>query len=306
MEPRDLTLSPEANSISPKTPAEAPTAMSLLAAVGGADDDEVVIAIATDLARRHRSSVTVVNTFEPAPSAVMRSGYAGAMVGMRAWRLLEQERVDVAGRVRHLVRQYALSCPDERGGEALQMAPPSSSCWATLMRELPLTDLVILAQSSVEGDGPWVGPLGEALMAARVPVYVARDGRPTAGHPAAIAWDGGFEAARAVRAATPLLRDAGEVAIVQAIGRLEAQDADRADPERLRAWLSGHGVKPGPTLRVVSNKLGEGLLAAARDFGAALFVAGAYHHSRVEEALFGGATRAFLEASDGPHLLVAH
>jgi nucleotide-binding universal stress UspA family protein len=306
---QEPTLSREMRRPSPEAPSDAPTPMALLAAVGGAADDDAAIAIAADLAQRHRSSVTVVNTFEPAGSAVLPRGFAGDLAAIRVWKSLEEERIDIGRRIRAMVDQYAARlspAADAPGHGFLHMAPPSSGCWATLMRELPLADLVVLAQSSVEGDGPWVGPLGEALMAARVPVYVARDSLPVAGRPAAIAWDGGFEVARAVRAAVPLLRDASEVAILQAPGRLAASDTDRADPERLKVWLARHGVKAGTLLQVQPNKIGEGLLAAACEFGSALLVAGAYHHSRIEEALFGGATRAFLEASDGPHLLVAH
>lgn len=59
-------------------------------------------------------------------------------------------------------------------------------------------------------------------------------------------------------------------------------------------------------MQVRGAKVGPALLDAAQAFGAALLVAGAYRHSRLAEALFGGATRAFLEARDGPHLLIAH
>jgi nucleotide-binding universal stress UspA family protein len=310
----DMTMQQVSQSRSAERPTSilspaASVPIAMLAAVGGAADDEAAIAVAADLARRHRSPVTVVNTFEPMPAAVMPRGYAGGLAAMRVWESVDDERKAVARRIQALVDEHGhrvgLS-PDSPEGGVLCMAAPSSGCWATLMRDLPLVDLAILAQSSVSGDGPWVGPFGEAMMAARVPVYVARDTRSAAGRPAAIAWDGGFEAARAVRAALPLLREADGVAILQAPTRLEAAKAERADPERLRTWLALHGVEAETVLQVGSGKIGEGLLAAARDFGAALFVAGAYHHSRIEEALFGGATRSFLEAGDGLHLLVAH
>jgi nucleotide-binding universal stress UspA family protein len=283
--------------------------IAILAAVGGADDDENAIAIAADIAHRHRSPVTVVNTFEPAPPAVMTNGFAGGVAAARVWDSLDREREAVSRRIRSLVDQHAqrLSSPDDSPVVgSMHVAPPSSGAWATLMRELPLVELAVLAQSSVGGGGPWVGPLGEALMAARVPVYVARDSHPAAYRPVAIAWDGGFEAARAVRAALPLLKDAAEVAILQAPKKLDTTQAARADPERLRSWLAVHGVEVETVIQVKADKIGEGILAAAQDFNAALLVAGAYRHSRIEEALFGGATRAFLEASDGAHLLVAH
>src|SRR5690242_9242353 len=132
----EAAVSDEARPVSLATPI-APTAMSLLAAVGGAQDDAAAIAVAADLARRHRWSATVVNTFEPAPSAVMRSGYAGAMVGMRAWRLLEEERRDITASIRRLVDEYAIAPganADAPDCGSLRVAPASSTCWATLMR----------------------------------------------------------------------------------------------------------------------------------------------------------------------------
>ncbi len=48
------------------------------------------------------------------------------------------------------------------------------------------------------------------------------------------------------------------------------------------------------------------LLEAAGEIGAGLFVAGAYGHSRAQEFVFGGATRAFLAASGSPALLLRH
>ena len=59
-------------------------------------------------------------------------------------------------------------------------------------------------------------------------------------------------------------------------------------------------------MTVGDHKVGPVLVDAARDLGAALLVSGAYGHSRLAEAIFGGATHAFLKAGDGPHLLIAH
>jgi len=48
------------------------------------------------------------------------------------------------------------------------------------------------------------------------------------------------------------------------------------------------------------------LLAAARDDGCELLVAGGYGRPRLYELVLGGATRGFVNAEGLPHILLAH
>ncbi|MFI4974372.1 MAG: universal stress protein [Caulobacterales bacterium] len=285
------------------------TTLSILAAVNGAPDDEAAVAIAADLAKRHASSVVVVNTFTPMPIAAASPILAGGVMSPMVWKALEEHQHDVRLKIHALVQHQAQrfglkSCAEE--GAAIVIAPTQDTGWATLMCELPLVDLAVVAQSSVSGEGPWTGPLGQALMDARAPVFVARDGVSAAGRSAAVAWDGSLEAGRAVRAAIPLLKDASEVAILQDPDGLDTTPGAAADPQRLMDYLRGHGVATETVIKVRGRKIGPTVLHAAKTFGAALLVAGAYRHSRLEEAILGGATRAFLAETDGPHLLISH
>ena len=58
-------------------------------------------------------------------------------------------------------------------------------------------------------------------------------------------------------------------------------------------------------LRLVGDGADE-IEKRANSEDAGLLVAGAYGHSRLREAVFGGATRTFLTSSVGPHLFLAH
>jgi nucleotide-binding universal stress UspA family protein len=165
---------------------------------------------------------------------------------------------------------------------------------------------VIVAPSLAAGIGVLTGPLGEVMMDARTPVLVARAETLAPGRPAAVAWDGSLEAGRAVRAAMPLLKEASRVAIVQQIEEIDASAGAAADPERLKRYLAGHDITVETTIETRERNVGSALLLAAERYGAELLVAGAYGHSRVGEALVGGATRAFLAARSGPHVLLAH
>ena len=274
--------------------------LSVLAAVCGAQDDEVALVVAADLARRHGTTAVVVNTFDTGATRLPAPAFGGGAMTSQLVEAIAERKEAVGLQTRALVEQVA------RGDGAIRLAPSAGPARSTLMRELPLVDLAVLAQSYVSSELGWIDPLGETLLEARVPVYLARDKTPVAGRVAAIAWDGSFEAARAVRAALPLLRDASGIAILQSTHRLDGSEGSRADPARLAAWLGERGLAAPKRVTVGDGKIGPELLKAAADAGAALLVAGAYRHSRISEALFGGVTRAFIEAADGPHLVIAH
>lgn len=282
--------------------------LSILAVAIGEPDDVSTLAVAADLAKRHASTVTVVNAFASLTPTVTPM-YAGAVVRTAAWRAMSDEEDHVRRAIEAEVRRQAerFGLATEFGSApAIVIAPRGATCWADLMCELPLADLVVIGQSSAAHGGSFAGPLGEALMEAKSPVFVARGDGGLTGRPAAVAWDGSLQAARAVRAAIPLLRDASKVAILQNPDELDLTPGTQADPKRLERYLGARGVATEATIEVRGRQIGQALLAAAGDVGAALLVAGAYGHSRIGEALFGGATRTMLGAKTGPHLFISH
>ena len=283
-------------------------ALSLLAVVTDAPDDEAAVAVAADIARRHQSRAGVIAVL-PTPISLVAPAFASAGLSPQVWQAFEAEQRAIAAKVEALVGKYrpAPSAASQSGPNSeVYHIPSKDAGWAALMAELALVDLVVIAQSNVTGEGPWTGALGEALMDARAPIYVARDASNIAGRPAAIAWDGSLEAGRAVRAAAPLLRDAAWVVVLQVPARLDTSPGAAADPNRVTAYLARHGVEVKDVVKVGGPKIGSALLTAAKGCDAGLLVAGAYHHSRLQEALFGGATRDFLADRSGPHLLIAH
>lgn len=144
---------------------------------------------------------------------------------------------------------------------------------------------------------------GDLALATRAPVLVLGAGKPLA-HPlgsVCIAWDGGDEAAAALRHAVPLIQDAGAVHVLTVVkdeGEFPATDALR--------YLSRHGIKAELVELPRKGTIEETLLDAASERGADLLVMGAYGHSRMRELLFGGVTRFFLSEPDAPALLLAH
>jgi nucleotide-binding universal stress UspA family protein len=118
---------------------------------------------------------------------------------------------------------------------------------------------------------------------------------------ACIAWDGGNEAAAALRGAIPLLSGCSSVHLLtvkEKPGGFPSTDAMR--------YLSRHGVSAEMSELVRSGSTEETLAKAMARIGCQLLVMGAYGKSRMYEYLFGGVTRYFLEKNGSAALLLAH
>jgi nucleotide-binding universal stress UspA family protein len=133
------------------------------------------------------------------------------------------------------------------------------------------------------------------------PTLVARPGLKTDGC-VAVAWDGGKEASRAMRTALPLLQKAGKVVILSA----PASSARYFDPARLQSFLVDHGIKSEVHTLSETGDPAPLLLAAAKTVAADILVVGAFGHPRLQEFIFGGATRTFLNAANAPSLFLSH
>ena len=156
-----------------------------------------------------------------------------------------------------------------------------------------LADVVILSRGC-----DFAGTLALAtrcplLLVAGVPV-------PMPVSRACIAWDGGDEAAAALRASVPLLRGA-DVHVLT----IEEERGAFPSTAALR-YLSRHGVNAEFVAVERTGSTTESLTAAAARLQAELLVLGAYGRSRMREFLFGGVTRNLLADSGMPALLVAH
>ncbi len=158
-----------------------------------------------------------------------------------------------------------------------------------------LADVVILSRSSALA--------GEMALTSRTPVLVLPD-KSELKLPlgkVCIAWDGGNEAALAMRSAVPLLVGCGAVHVLtvkEKPGGFPATDAV--------SYLSRHGVKAELSELARTGSTEETLAATVYRLGGELLVMGAYGKSRMREYLFGGVTRFFLEESAKPALLLVH
>jgi nucleotide-binding universal stress UspA family protein len=282
----------------------------LLCVASGAPDDADMLTVAADLAKRNGAVAHVLPAF---PTVVAAASWADAFgttwFTQETWDAIYEAQNDLRVKLNAMAKAAAAAAGVPFGpevfGARIEMTQEQGTLWLGLVRELPLTDLVVAGHTATLRDGPWLGLLDEAVIAGRSPLLVTRGGVPVSDRPAVVAWDGSMEAGRAARAAVPLLRSAPKTVILQDVRHIDESERSHCEPEQLAEYLTLRGVKEVEIERVEGHGK-DALASIVGDAGAGLLVAGAFGHSRLREALFGGATRSFLADEKGPHLFLAH
>jgi len=144
-----------------------------------------------------------------------------------------------------------------------------------------------------------------ALMEARLPIVLA-SGIDHDDATCIIAWDGSAQSARAVRMHMPLIRGYKRIFIAQKPQNLQQVNkvSGATEPAKLKAYLDRYEV--GSEIIALKGHISESLIEAADTHGAGLIVMGAYGHNRLGQMIFGGTTRAMLNAPDAPALALMH
>ena len=167
-----------------------------------------------------------------------------------------------------------------------------------------LANLIVLSLPGSDGAaGDTQAIAADVLVHARAPVLaVPQEARRfDVAANALVAWDGSMEASHALRLTMPMLRCASAVRVVtitESDSEFPATDACR--------YLSLHGIEAElsewPRER---RDTATALIDAATALSSSYVVMGAYGHTRLREAVLGGATRDMLHESPVP-LLLAH
>ena len=167
-----------------------------------------------------------------------------------------------------------------------------------------LADLVVVNRKLDQFPYPDMTALvGELIVKSGKPIVAVPDGARgfNAAGRAIVAWDGSPASTAALQAATPLLKVAESVIIV------EIDDGSIQTPAReAAAYLSRHGIHP--LIRVekaLGRQAGDILLSEVKDRNGDYLVMGGFGHRRFREALFGGVTRKMIAESPVP-LVLAH
>jgi nucleotide-binding universal stress UspA family protein len=175
----------------------------------------------------------------------------------------------------------------------------------TIVDRSRLVDLIVLSLPSHDRKSGHHPPslVTEVVLHARSPVLAV----PIATHALQldrkplIAWNGSPEASSALRTAIPLLHPVCSANIVTFDFENENYPMEDA-----RAYLANHGITSTCIdIACGSHSVGEALCSAAIAHNAAYVIMGFYGHSRLREAIVGGASRYMLMHSLVP-LLLAH
>ncbi len=282
---------------------------SLLVHLDASPRSAVRLALAQRLARRHRAELTALYAVESALLAAPLSAVEG--LGVAAEVLADLDRVQ---------RERARAVFDQAGGDAaMRWVDAGDAPYPALLRHALTSDLLVLGQH--DADDTLTGELPPEL----VPALIVDSGKPALVIPCVgnlagvmgadnagsfdavprdvlVAWKPTREAARAVAAAMPWLRQAARVHVAI---QPEFDDGLVALDPALERWLQVHDVA-APVLchRLGPGDAGEGLLSLAADIGAGLLVMGCYGHARAREWVLGGASRSVLRAMTLPVLMV--
>jgi nucleotide-binding universal stress UspA family protein len=166
-----------------------------------------------------------------------------------------------------------------------------------LGRESRAADLVIVGRDLDRlraGSYRSVDP-GEIVMSAGRPVLVVPPGADTlSARHTTVGWKDAREARRAVWDASPFLRAAESVHVVELVGEGEFDAATNRVSDVVR-HLERHQVKAHGEVRTRREaSAADELILTAEQRGADLIVAGGYGHARLREWIFGGVTRDLL------------
>jgi len=265
----------------------------IMAPLSGGEGDAAVLAAAAALAAPFGAEVTGV--YAPADVADLMPWMGeGFMGGVQITAIESLREAAVEGE--QAARASLAAAP---GGDK-QFVALASPVWSALSMEGRLSDVVVFDNQAARGKGPLADAFQQIVADEQRPTVVARQGLKADGC-IAVAWDGGKEASRAARTALPLLQKAAKVLILS-----QPASADRYfDPARLAQFLSVRGVEAEVQTLTEPGDAAQALVKAAVKAGADLLVAGAYGHPRLQEFIFGGATRTFLQA-DAPSLFLSH
>ncbi|MET1757111.1 universal stress protein [Novosphingobium sp. RD2P27] len=246
---------------------------------------EVRLQAALGLARSFGAHLTVLFSL-PVSRYVAFDGIGGSYIVGDA---LEQARKDEDEAVAALEQRLT------REGVPFDLVRSEEEPGAALASAARLADLVVLSRS---------GPIaGDVAMMGQVPVLALPDEGHVVLPPrrACIGWNGGDEAAAAVRAAVPLLVNCETVEVI----RIAEKPGGFPGTDVLR-YLSRYGIRAELKEVEPDGSVEETLALAVKQARADLLVIGAYGKSRLREYLFGGVTAHFLQHEASPPLLLIH
>ncbi len=266
--------------------------MNLLVAFNGSDGSVAALRYAAALAKRFDAHVTAMLAHTGHDVIDRRSRW----IPREARALLEQASTGILKEIelRFEAERKALGLAN-----ALHLKEVTGRVDSVLSEAARHYDMLIVgAYSATDDEHVTLHPDRIALMSGR-PVIVVPNGYDAgADHThAALAWDGGRAAARALSDSLRLLEDAGRVSV------LTVGPRNGWPVEDLLTHLDRHGVSAIHEDWPTTHPVAETLLTWCAKHNPSLLVLGAYEHSKFREDFLGGVTSDILARTKIPVLL---
>lgn len=280
---------------------------------------------AMELAQRNKSHLRIVHP-QSLPQLYLGMHGLESMRGGDFYDTVERQNAERLGQARdtaqRLAQQHALAFDfpaKDRNGAWAQFVPLPCTTGEALVREISLSDLIIIGQESGWLTVSEQTTLGTALFATYRPICLVRPAKPAdgplpiesvprapqwKGETALIAWRDSAESMRATLGALPLLQEAKKVFIVTAHDH--GTSVSSQTYLLVLDYLASHDVKAEVIdLDRRDQSAASIVLAKAHDVGADFVTMGAYGHSVFREMLLGGFSATMLEDCELP-LILSH
>lgn len=281
---------------------------TILLPVGEDDRDDALIDAAFAVAKRFDAHLDVLHV-EPDADSMIPYATIGLSESMResVRAAAMQQRSEATKALQQLVDKasvrngVSMARRGEYPGRVTADWLVESGNRAEIIAELGrLSDLIVMPRPKRASPPP--KSVDAALRETGRPVLILPPGRfASIGKRIAIGWNGSKEAAQAVAAARPALREADDVTVLTT----EKRQNRRPNGDDLLVYLACHGIKASVSIMDTRNRdVPEALLANARELEADLMVLGGYSRPRLREIVMGGVTGELLATSDVPLLMV--
>jgi nucleotide-binding universal stress UspA family protein len=287
---------------------------TVLVPAGGSESDYGVFKTALAAATPFAAHLDFYHVIVDACGAAENTPHVGFAMGaglvntLTELRAEEQARL-VAARdhVETFCRQNGIAMrdkPGDRGDVSASWCEESGDSLSLIMSRARCSDLVVMGRSRHRNHLP-ENLLERLLLESGRPILLAPvEAARALNGTIMVCWKDCREAAHAVTAAMPLLRQAARVFIINVAEG--GDDGGIAAADRLARRMLWHGIRAAPCHHASDGRsVADTLSSAAREFEAGLMVMGAYSRSRISELLFGGCTQSFLRAADCA-ILLAH
>jgi nucleotide-binding universal stress UspA family protein len=268
------------------------TMKSIMVHAGVDNAFEGRLQVGLDLARRFHGHVSLILP-RPTQDYVAFDMFGGAHFIAEAFEAAEDERKKLCTRI-----DARLTAEDVPWDWQIFDGTTSDA----LIDAARLADILVMSLDAAGAEGTSRAWISDVVTASHTPVLaVPAKATRLSFDRAMVAYDGGFEAANALRASLPMLQTVTNVRISE----IELMP-EKFPVTDAATYLSRHGIKAEIAVAVKGDQsVEERLLAETNAWRPDFLVMGAYGHGRWRETLFGGVTR-FMLSELGIPILLAH